>query len=164
MREINKIFGYDPTTGKVWWLVSRGTVKAGSTCGTLHSKGYLTVSLAGKQEMLHRIIWELCNGPIPKGYQVDHINGNRRDNRLSNLRLAMPGQNLANRDVTSRNKLGVKGVSRYGRRFKAQLSCRGVRHCRVYNTLEEAIEGYLSMAKEYHGEYAHNRCAVASSS
>lgn len=159
---MHNLFEYEPTTGLVRWLVNKGPVKAGTLCGTPHSKGYLTVSVGGKQLMLHRVIWELVNGHIPDGYQVDHINGNKRDNRIANLRLAMTGQNLANRPVTNRNRLGIKGVSKYGRKYRAQLSCQGVRYCRTYNTLEAAVAGYEAMAKEHHGEYANTGRAVVS--
>lgn len=153
--ELAELFEYSPNTGEVRWRISKGTVKAGSICGTPQSRGYLTVCLNGRQEMLHRIAWRLYHGEIPADCQIDHINGNKHDNRIANLRLASCSQNLANRDVTSRNKLGIKGVSRAGKKYRAQLSCKGRRYAVYCDTLEAAIGEYERMAKEHHGEYAH---------
>lgn len=50
---------------------------------------------------LHCLLWEIFNGPIPEGMTVDHINGNRLDNRLNNLRLLTPKEQLKNRRIKS---------------------------------------------------------------
>jgi hypothetical protein len=50
-----------------------------------NSQGYTVVNIGNRLVRLHRLIWEIHNGPIPHGYQIHHRNGNKQDNRLSNL-------------------------------------------------------------------------------
>lgn len=66
---------------------------------------YRKVSLAGFRPLLHRLIWVWHNGAIPEGMWVDHINQDKRDNRIENLRLASWAQNLRNTKV--KNKTGL---------------------------------------------------------
>lgn len=62
------------------------------------------------RKMLHRVVWEEANGPIPEGLDIDHINGDTRDNRLSNLRVVTHSDNLKNCKRRTDNKSGVTGV------------------------------------------------------
>ena len=77
--------------------------------------------------MLHRVIWEETNGPIPSGYEVDHINGDTRDNALSNLRLVTHSDNLKNAKRRLDNKSGVTGVrwDKDRSRWAVQITSRG---------------------------------------
>lgn len=73
--------------------------------------GYIRVSRNNKVVYLHRLIWEELIGPIPTGMQVDHINRNRTDNRLCNLRLVTIQDNRKNMSKRSDNTSGITGVS-----------------------------------------------------
>ena len=76
-----------------------------------HPRGYLScVNEEGKLVLHHRYVWEEANGPIPKGYQIDHINGDRADNRIENLRLVTPSENQMNVKLRDNNTSGVTGV------------------------------------------------------
>lgn len=72
--------------------------------GAESKAGYLRIRYKGKIEYVHRLIWEHVNGPIPKGMHIDHINGVKSDNRLVNLRMVTPLENMQNRDRLQREK------------------------------------------------------------
>jgi hypothetical protein len=72
--------------------------------------GYWATKVDGKAVSQHRYVWEKANGPIPAGMQIDHINGDRRDNRLSNLRVVTHQENSKNVKRRKDNKSGVTGV------------------------------------------------------
>ena len=83
---------------------------AGKPAGLIDNQGYLSIRVFMRHYGGHRIIWEMVNGPIPKGMQIDHIDGNRRNNAITNLRLATPMQNTQNRKVSKISKSQLKGV------------------------------------------------------
>lgn len=60
---------------------------------------------------VHVQVWEAVNGRTPKGMHIDHINGDIHDNRIENLRLATPAQNISNAKIYSTNNTGLKGLS-----------------------------------------------------
>ena len=80
------------------------------TKGSKHSKGYKTLSLGGKNIFVHRFIWEFVNGPIPAGLSIDHINRDKSDNRIDNLRLVTTAENQKNLPISQSNKSGCVGV------------------------------------------------------
>ncbi|CQJ12503.1 Uncharacterised protein [Yersinia mollaretii] len=106
----NDYFIYNSIDGSLRWKVRRGGVVPGSSAGSAHRSGYLRVGLSGKTYTVHRIIWEMHNGPIPEGMQIDHIDHNRVNNRLENLRIVTPSQNSKNRTLQANNSRGVCGV------------------------------------------------------
>lgn len=75
--------------------------------------GYIRISRNNKGVYLHRWIWEQIYGPIPKGWQIDHINGVRTDNRLENLRCIPQAANKRNMKTRANNISGIQGVSRW---------------------------------------------------
>ena len=108
--------------------------------------------------LMHRAIWEHHNGPIPKGMQIDHINGDTLDNRLENLRICTNAQNAHNsykrRQTASRYK-GVTWHIRY-KKWVAQIG-RGKnhRHIGYFTSEEDAARAYDAKARELWGEFAH---------
>lgn len=97
-------------TGKLYWKVRRGgpAVKGGEVGSFVG--GYLKVKLKGKSYPVHRIMWLLAHGEHPDRF-VDHINGDRVDNRLCNLRLVTKAENAKNRLATKGSKSGLNGVT-----------------------------------------------------
>lgn len=130
---------------------------SGKPSGTPDKYGYVVINIGGKQHKAHRVIWEMHHGEIPEGLHIDHINGVKNDNRLSNLRLATRSQNLCNRAKTKVNISGFKGVSWSNGFGKWRASI--VRHNKHlflghFNTPEEAHSVYCEAANKFHGEYA----------
>jgi hypothetical protein len=112
------------------------------------------VKIGGVEYQYHHIVWLLVYGEHPK--ELDHIDGDPSNNRVSNLRAATKGQNARNRRVLSRSKLGVKGVfqTRFGT-YKAVIGVDGQKKwLGTFKTVEEAHAAYRAAAKELHGEFA----------
>ena len=76
-----------------------------------HSGYAYTKDSFGKNRRMHRILWETFNGPIPNGMDIDHINGDRLDNRPENLRIVSRKENMQNTKVYNTNTSGVTGVT-----------------------------------------------------
>jgi hypothetical protein len=108
-------FEYDPLTGCLYWIKApkQRPGLLGSLAGSVHKQsGYVKVKLAGKSFMAHRWIYEHVTGaPVPKDRFIDHINGDRSDNRWSNLRMVNRTGNARNVARYSNNTSGITGVS-----------------------------------------------------
>ena len=102
--------------GLYWKKLTSNSTKLGRRVGSVFNNGYRVFRFKGKGVLEHRAIWELLNGPIPKGMEIDHINRDRTDNRIENLRLVTPSQNRHNTEAKgySWNKARKKFVARIG--------------------------------------------------
>ncbi len=112
---LRNLLAYEPDTGVFRWRRKRngykGGVKPGDIAGTIHD-GYVCISVEGVQYRAHILAWWfMTGGPIPDGFEPDHRNRKRNDNRWINLRLATRSRNNHNSDPSAANKSGVKGVS-----------------------------------------------------
>ena len=151
--------------GELYWkqLSIRGFQKAGKKAGTLN-KGYMWVRstlLDGPLNTpLHRLVWELHNGPIPHDYVVDHIDRNPLNNKIDNLRLATRSENAMNAKGKSNRKNGLpRNVAvdwSYGNitKYRAQVSVNG-KWYRAGNieTIEEAAQIAASMRANLHKNF-----------
>lgn len=151
--DIAEYFSYDAETGVITWAKNTGYVDfVGSPAGKLNRNGYREISFSQKVYSAHRLAWRLHYGEWPDK-MLDHINGDRSDNRLSNLRLATNSQNMMNRGSTRPDM--PKGVFREGQRYRAQIRANKVRYqLGTYSTPEEAHAAYCEAAKRLHGEFA----------
>ena len=108
--EVKRLFDFNAETGVVTRLVTRGyRAKAGDTVGSINDRGYMTVKIINSTYMLHRVIWLWVYGEFPP-HDIDHINGDRADNRLVNLRAVTRQENMKNRCLSKNNKSGTTGV------------------------------------------------------
>lgn len=101
------LFRYDK--GKLLYRYSSGRCKEGCEAGTLNYTGYVNIKIKGKVYRAHRLIFMYHLGYLP--IQVDHINGNKSDNRIENLRPCGNSENKMNTVIYKNNTSGVKGVS-----------------------------------------------------
>lgn len=109
MVDFNEMFEY--RKGKLFNKIDRGVSKVGEESGHLHkSSGYKVVKVLGTSYTQHRVIWEMMRGVIPSGYEIDHIDQNKLNNRISNLRAVSHKDNMKNSPINSRNTSGVMGV------------------------------------------------------
>ena len=90
-----------------------GSKKAGDVIGNKDSQGYYRFNFCGTSYKAHRVVWELHFGKIPHGLLIDHIDGDRSNNDIGNLRLVTHTENSTNRKQTSSCKTGITGVSFY---------------------------------------------------
>lgn len=105
--------------------------------------------------VMHRLIMGLSFGD---GLEVDHINGNRLDNRRANLRVCLKRENARNRPTHRNNRLGVKGVSAHGKKFRSEIQIDKRRiYLGLHETAELAAEFYSLAADMVHGEFANCR-------
>lgn len=150
------VLRYEPDTGAFYWRVARRRVKAGAAAGAACANGYVQITVLGTNYLAHRLAWLLQNGCWPTG-EVDHMNGNRWDNRMVNLRDASRTQNLANAGLRSDNTSGHKGVTWYKSRhlWMAQLNINRRHICLGYFADKDAaIAAYAEAARRYFGDFA----------
>lgn len=140
-------FIYNPETGILYSRHLKRPISAKTTCG------YTCVYVGAKRFQGHRVAWLLHYGEWPKSH-IDHINGDRSDNRIANLRECSHQQNIQNRPAFKNNKLGVKGVSMFKNLYRAQLWHNGCFVLRKdFSTLEDASAAYQAKAQEVFGEW-----------
>lgn len=139
---LRHLFIYDPRTGGLINRVQRNYRLSGVRAGTLDAKGYRRASVDGQVYAEHRLIWVHQYGSVPEGYVIDHINGNKSDNRLKNLRLATVSENNLNKSSAVKNQTGYRGVYRTRQgRYEAQIRRNGVkRYLGTFACPKEASE------------------------
>lgn len=107
-------FRYDTNTGKLYWRVTNSNrAPAGSEVASVRNCGYVCVRLRGRTFLAHRIIWGMMNpeNKLQPGEEIDHIDHNRENNLLSNLRKTTRKENSRNLSLARNNTSGVTGVS-----------------------------------------------------
>lgn len=106
----SSMFYYEEDSGNLFWkALGKGRIKK-KAAGTITSSGYVGILVNGVRYYAHRIVWLLKHRTWPKD-QIDHINGIKTDNRISNLRAATNSQNGKNYGKNKANTSGVTGVS-----------------------------------------------------
>ena len=147
---LRELYELDAEAGQ---LINRRTGKPVGFCGW---EGYGRLKVRGSLYRIHRVVYLLANGVDPGASEIDHINGDRADNRPENLRLADSKTNQWNVAAKRTSSHGLKGVTR--RRngaFMARIRCGERRvYLGIYLTAEEAHAAYAAAAQQLHGEYA----------
>lgn len=141
--EILKYLDYSQNSpsGLIWNSTLNPRVVQGKVAGSLKQTGYYRVGFKGKTYQCHRLVWELHFGPIPKGYVIDHIDRNKANNHVGNLRLQTPRDNQLNKQ----SSLKYSGVGTSGDKFKQEIRVNGVKtYLGSFNTPEEAHNQYIN--------------------
>jgi hypothetical protein len=112
--ELKTCLIYNPDTGEFFHKRTNGPTKSGMRAGTINGQGYRQISVQGVIMTAGRLAWLYVHGQIPPE-DIDHINRNRADDRLVNLRILSRRENVQNTKVPSSNTTGTKGVSRCSR-------------------------------------------------
>lgn len=101
---------YSPLTGEFVWLVQpNGRVPVGSIAGHARPDGYIQIGFEGRPYLAHQLAWLHSHATLPK-VELDHVDGNRANNRLSNLREASHAENMQNKAKYKNNPFGHTGV------------------------------------------------------
>lgn len=153
VEDLRQALSYDPATGDLVFRESRGSKGAGQKAGRVDFHGYVVFRVFGRMVKAHRIAWVMHYSEDPGDMFVDHINGDKTDNRICNLRLATLEQNAMNARRQERNKTGHKGVYWDARRRRYKVSFRQ-KHVAFTKTLDEAIAIYRRLALEFGGDFA----------
>jgi hypothetical protein len=140
---------YDKDTG----IFTR--LKNGKIAGFKDPRGYVSMNLGRRLHYAHRLAWMYETGSMPEN-SIDHINGNKSDNRFQNLREATQQQNVLNVGKRARNSSGYKGVSfskaaqKYEARYRFNKTSE---YLGLFNTAYEAHVAYENHVKSVFGEF-----------
>lgn len=143
---LRELVHYDPETGLMRWKVSRGNrVPAGSIVGHKNVHGYWATRIGGKDYRVHRLVWFYVTGAFPK-HLIDHIDGDRGNNRFENLRDVTHSANGQNKKRSRNNTTGFLGVifEPSTGTFRARISIG------AFATAEEAHKAYLAAKRILH--------------
>lgn len=141
--------------GHLYWKNTFGRTKAGQISGGPSTKGYWIVGIKQKRYKLHRLIFLMHHGFMPK--YVDHINGITNDNRIENLRVATNSQNLYNSKKPTHNTSGLKNVSwdNDSKKWVVRLKIDGIhKNFGRYKNIDYAKFIAEAMRYKYHKQYA----------
>jgi hypothetical protein len=151
---IRELLSYCPDTGKLTWMKTLSNrARLNQEAGGPDGQGYRILMVAGYITRAHRVAWAHYYGKWPEGY-IDHINGNRSDNRIANLRDVSNAVNLQNNHKPQVNSTtGLRGVWYDKRRgnYVAELSANRERHrLGAFRTAEEAHAAYKEAKARLH--------------
>lgn len=180
--ELRKLLRYEPETGKLYWLPRPAgmfaTQRAASTWNSRYANteaftaslpnsrdsetAYLQGNVLSKHHLAHRVIWAIVYGEWPKD-QIDHINGDRADNRLKNLRQVSVVENGRNQKLRKSNNSGVMGVHWYGARNSWQVYIdinRKRVHVGYFTDFDAAVSARRAAEVKYGFHENHGRAAA----
>ena len=140
---------YDSSTGQFTWRLKRRRCRPGDPTGCVARNGYVVVRLDNVLHYAHRLAWLYEQGRWP-AEQLDHINGDRTDNRIANLREVTNAQNAQNQKRRN-NTSGFPGVRRENSKWLAEIKVqyKPIR-LGLFDTPEAAHAAYLAAKQKLH--------------
>jgi hypothetical protein len=149
---LKEVLDYNPDTGVFIRRLKQTGVKQGKISGSLTLEKYQVTSIDNKIYKCHRLAWLYMTGKFPDG-QIDHINGNRSDNRFENLRDVTQTQNIQNQRKAqiSNKSTGILGVFKNGFGFMARITHNNTKiYLGTFKTTEEAQAAYVAAKRVLH--------------
>jgi hypothetical protein len=154
---VRELFDYREDGNLICKSTRGGNAKVGTVAGSPKPSGYNRIRIDGVDYELHRIIFLHHYGYLTHGLDVDHIDGDKQNNRIENLRECTRGQNQENSKLRLDNITGVKGVQYDKRRKKYRVNIKTNKknyNGGSYATLEEATIKAKQLREELHGDFA----------
>lgn len=147
---INELLNYNPDTGVLTWKVTRNNrVKSGSVAGTVSKFGHRAVRVDRMYILEHRAAWAITYGEWPK-LDIDHINGDPSNNKISNLRHVSRCVNLQNQSKPHKDsRSGVLGVSMKDGKWHARIFANGkLTKLGAFDSKESAGAAYIDAKRK----------------
>ena len=153
--DLRNVFKYDASTGVITRLVRTGNYQPNTVCNSLTTGGYIKVTYKGRQFLGHRLAWFLYYMEQPPEF-IDHIDLDKTNNIITNLRAATTSQNQMNIKVHKRSKTGIKGIMpiRGGTMYRAEVCING-RRVQKHSKDIAVLAAWLKQVRpELHGEFS----------
>lgn len=153
------LIAYDAATGILSWKAKPNrNMRVGSVIGRPNSWGHVSFGFMGRTWMAHRVAWFIHHGSWPV-HQIDHIDGDKQNNRISNLRDVPQNLNMQNRNTPKKDNqsgyLGVVRIRGITKPWRAKIKVDNKWHSLgCYATPEEAHAAYMARKMELHPWYA----------
>jgi hypothetical protein len=161
--EMRRLLEYDEENGGFKWIAARTPAArqyVGRRAGGPDGSGYVSVNVLTHKFKVHRLVWLWHHGETSRG-MLDHINGDRTDNRIENLREATLAENVRNRARAGGLATGVSRDPSSGFKARIQLPDGGKVYLGTFATEAEASAAYVGAATILHGAFAlHQREAA----
>lgn len=154
VERLREALGYCPETGVFVWKVNLGKrARAGNVAGSVSPKGYLMIRLDGVLHKAHRLAMYFSDGAPCVSQHIDHIDRDKLNNRICNLRNLSCSENLQNTKINSNNKSGAKGVdwSEASGKWQARITLHRERiHLGYFTNIADAIAARKAAEIRYH--------------
>ena len=152
---LHSILSYNQDTGIFTWKIAKQRIKIGQVAGHVHHTQYVRIIIDQKSYAAHRLAWLYVYGYIPKN-NIDHIDGNPSNNKISNLREATFSQNNHNAKLRKDNKSGIKGVY-FDNTCKRYIAKIGLNNKPIllgyFKNIEEAEKAIKEAREKYHQQF-----------
>lgn len=156
LEELKEFLDYNPDTGIFTWIKPRSGSRLNQVAGNLHL-GYIRITFKYEHYRAHRLAYYMYYGIDPLEKLIDHIDGDKSNNKIKNLRLATKSQNNMNRiSLGINNTSGISGVSwhKNNKNWRARIQLNGVaKHLGCFTNKEDAIKARKEAEIKYFGDF-----------
>jgi len=158
LEQLKEYLDYNPDTGIITWIKKPShSVKVGQEAGgSKGSKGYIRIQFKGQKYFAHRIAYYMYHGIDPLANLIDHEYGDKKNNKIKDLRLATVSQNGMNHiKLRSDNTSGVTGVHwhKVKKKWQATIKASKITHLGYFTNKEDAIKARKEGEKKYFGRF-----------